>query len=404
MRRNLSNARFARIPLHCPALPTIRVHQFALYFSGFLLFLFTDRVIPSMVSKSRKPSKTSRQTDLRGSLLHYRRTERISAMARGRIPRPWFRAGSGQWFVTLDGKQIPLGKSKREAHAEFARLMAQRGRGPQASRRLTVSGMVDLWLAGCHVKPITLRCYSRLADQLTAWCGGLRCEDIRPHHIEAWCDSHRWGQATRHLAISIARMITAWADAQGYLDRDPLRALKRPTMPRRKPITQVDLTTVLDRLSPVHAVPLRFLALCGIRPGELVSMTIEGCDLETSQVHVIGKTGARSVALSTPAVELLRSIIGARESGPVWWGAKGKPLSRHALETAVRRARGDLRHVVPHGGRGLFATQALRAGVDSLMVSALLGHKDLTQLGKHYASPDADMLKAAAEKASKGRE
>ncbi len=321
---------------------------------------------------------------------------------RGRIPRPWLRKGTGQWCVTLNGRQIPLGKSKREAHAEFARLMVARGQSPGRASRLTVADLVDLWLANCadRVKPITLRSYHRHALALCEWCGGLRVEDLRVFHVTQWMDSHQWGDATRHLVISVARMISAFAEHQGYLDRDPLRALKRPTMPRRAPVAQSDLNTVLTRLSPTHARPLLFIELTGVRPGELISMTIEGIDFEAGLTTVFGKTGRRIVAISTPATNLLRTVIGDRTSGPVWWGAKGNPLTRHALDCAVRRARGSLAHVVPHGGRGLFATEALRAGVDSLMVSALLGHKDTSILAKHYAAPDQEMLRQSAEKAT----
>jgi hypothetical protein len=40
-----------------------------------------------------------------------------------KFPKPWHRKGRG-WFVTIDGKQVKLGKNKDEALEVYHRLMA----------------------------------------------------------------------------------------------------------------------------------------------------------------------------------------------------------------------------------------------------------------------------------------
>ena len=41
-----------------------------------------------------------------------------------RRPKPWLRKGRG-WFVTIDGKQVPLGNDKEAAYRRFHELMAE---------------------------------------------------------------------------------------------------------------------------------------------------------------------------------------------------------------------------------------------------------------------------------------
>lgn len=325
---------------------------------------------------------------------------------RGRIPKPWLRKSTGHWYVTLDGKQTDLGTDKRAAHAEFARLMVSRGRGPQSPGRLTVAQLCDTWLASVTPKlsRTTERSYRHYAGSLSNYCGGLRLVDLRGYHVTGWLDSHQWSQASRSLAVAVAKMVSRWGHGQGYLDSDPLARVPKPEIPRRIPTTLEEFENLLIRLPPWAAQALLFLRLTGLRIGELCAMQIEGCNLSAASFGTRGKTGERICVMSNAACDLLRHVIGDRTRGPVWRGGNGQPLRPHALQKTVRRyRRGELAHVVPHGMRGLFATEALRAGVDGLLVARLLGQKGTRMLAKHYANLDDEaMLKEAAEKASSG--
>jgi integrase len=169
-------------------------------------------------------------------------------------------------------------------------------------------------------------------------------------------------------------------------------------MKRRPASSRQDFERLLEQLPPFAKQAVVFLRLTGIRIGELCSMRIE--KIEDGVATVYGKTGERSVALSTVAVELLTAVVGDRTNGPVWLNSYGKPLTTSCLQLCLRRKRGaGLEHVVAHGMRGLYATEALRAEVDSFMVAKLLGHTSPAMLIKHYGSPDTPMLKEAAEKA-----
>lgn len=318
---------------------------------------------------------------------------------RGRIPRPWFRKGTGMWCVTLEGKQIPLAKTKRDAVAAFARLLAEQGR-PLRVDNPTVRDLVDLWLADRRraVKQATMTNYERIGVSWKEFAGGLLAADLRPYHVQQWLDRRALSQSSRHLWISTVKAVTRWADDQGYLDRDPLARLKAPQITRRSPVTADQFARVLDAAGPELRQLLTLLALTGVRPGELASMTVEGADLVAGVAKVVGKTGERTVPLGSAACEVLRVVVGDRTAGPIWPGLTAPRiywLARYAAKKA------GVERFSPHRIRGLFATEAIRRGVDSLLVSALLGHRDSSIVARHYASPDAAMLRDAAERATK---
>lgn len=317
---------------------------------------------------------------------------------RGRIPKPWPRKSTGTWYVTLDGKQIPLGKTKREATAEFARVMASSGR-PLIVKNPTVSQLADLWLADREreVKPITLERYRRIAETWTEFAGDLHTNELKPYHVQQWLDRRKLNQSSRHLQITIVRAITRWATEQGYLDRDPLVTLKRPAILRRSPVTAEQLERALEVANPTNRELLTVLVLTGIRPGELASLAVERIDLDAGQAVVEGKSGIRTIQLSSAACEAIRPLVERAKEGPLWPGINSEKVTDRILW--VGRQAG-LTKFSAHRIRGLYATEAIRRGVDSLLVSKLLGHKDPSIVARHYAAPDQAMMREAAEKAS----
>lgn len=317
---------------------------------------------------------------------------------RGRIPRPWFRKTTGTWYVTLNGKQIPLGKTKREAVAEFARVMADEGRAVTL-KAPTLGQLVDLWLADRKraIKPITYESYERIAGSWAEFAGGLQAADLRPYHAHQWLDRSTLGQSTRSLRITVIRAITRWAVDMGYLDRDPLTRLKPPEILRRSPVTLEQFEQALARASPTNRELLTVLVLTGIRPGELASLAVENIDLVAGQAIVTGKSGVRSVQLSAAACEVLGPLMARAGKGKLWPGFESKHVSDR-IRWVGKQA--GLTKFSAHRIRGLYATEAIRRRVDSLLVSQLLGHKDPSIVAKHYASPDQSMMREAADQAS----
>ena len=338
---------------------------------------------------------------------------------RGPVPRPWLRKSTGTWYVTLDGKQILLGTTKREADDEFHRLMVSRGELSNADARITVGEVVELWLADCarRLRDNTMDSYRIHAGSFAAECGRIPARLIRPHHVLDWLKNKKLAEATRSLKIAIAKMAMQWAEDMGYIEKSWLRRLKCPEIGRRKAITLDEAQAILETISAVGALALRIQLFTGMRPGEVCSLVGERVDLENHRVVVQGKrtrsnpTGLRTVFLSPEAVELLRPLVAEHPMGAILWRKYHGPLTVLSLESAVEHARPraakllgrsneSMDHVKPHCFRGLFSTEALRRGVDSALVSKLLGHSDPSILMRHYAEPDEEMMRDAARRAT----
>lgn len=340
---------------------------------------------------------------------------------RGRIPRPWPRKQTGTWYVTLDGKQVPLGKSRREADAEFHRIMVQRGEETPVDSRMTVRELVTLWLDDCdhRLKPDTVRAYRSHAEGFVAACGQVAVKNLKPFHVRTWVTDRGGSQSYQHLGVTIAKLVVQWGEDQGYIAANPIRRLKRPGMERRPPISIEEAQAILNAVRGSSAIALRLMLVTGMRPGEVCSITAERTDLQAGQATVQGKrtkanpSGLRTIYLSPEAVAILRPLADSRPNGLLM----GRPgykagLTVDTLENAVREARdvacvalgrppGSLDRITPHCFRGLYSTEALRRGVDSALLSKLLGHSDPTILMKHYASPDDAMLREAAGRATR---
>ncbi len=331
-------------------------------------------------------------------------------MPRGRVPRPWFRKSTQAYYVTLDGVQVQLGRSKRDAYAEFARITVGRGRGETASR-ITVNDLAVLWLADCarRLKPPTLQTYRSRIGSFVALCGGLEVVRLKPYHLSQWTAKQAWGQSTTHSALTIAKLCIAWGKREGYLDSNPIADVRKPGMKRRRPITVIEAEAVMAACPPHIRTALSLLLVTGLRPGELCSLDSRRIDLTARRAAVTGKAGQRTVPLADAAVEIQKPLIAACRSGPILYGPRG-PLTVGTLGAATKRARRraapdlSLDHVMPHCFRGLFATEALRRGVDAAVVALLLGHKDAGQmLFRHYAAPDHAMLLDAMQRATGSR-
>lgn len=50
---------------------------------------------------------------------------------KGRIAKPWFRASTQSWYVTLDGRQVCLGRDQSEAQTAFNEIMKKLRRRPR---------------------------------------------------------------------------------------------------------------------------------------------------------------------------------------------------------------------------------------------------------------------------------
>jgi len=264
-----------------------------------------------------------------------------------RVSKVYFlktRVGGRQRWITI-GKHGPE-LSPEKARQEALRLRTQiaTGTGPAAQdvsrRNLTVRELCDLYLKeGCkakqpstvatdrgrierHIKPllgdlraaaVTAVDVSRFAAEVSA---GKTAVDVRTGPRGRAIVTGGAGTAARTLGLLGG--IFSFAVAEGICRANPVRGAKRTaTRPATRTLTAGELarlgvalaTAERDGLDSNAMSALRLIIATGCRSAEVLQLTWDAVDFEHASLELADdQSERRFVALSTPALRLLRSL------------------------------------------------------------------------------------------------
>jgi integrase len=155
----------------------------------------------------------------------------------------------------------------------------------------------------------------------------------------------------------------------------------------------------MELASAIAAV--RLLMLTGCRLGEIMRLKWEYVDFENGALRLPdSKTGAKTVHLGQPALDVLKSIYRIKDNPWVITGTMpGAPLYDLQPFWQRVRARAGLYEVRIHDLRHTFASTAVGAGQGLPIIGKLLGHTQV-QTTARYAHLAADPVKLAANDVS----
>jgi integrase/recombinase XerC len=254
--------------------------------------------------------------------------------------------------------------------------------------------------------PHTRTAYVRDVAQLCALAGAVPLATIeRPQLMRFVGALHGRGLSGR----SLARTLSAWRafyrfliERDGMLKDNPCAGIKAPKSPRRLPSAlspeEAAKLVTIDSDEPFDIRDRALFELAyssGLRLSELAQLDIEGCDLATGEVRVLGKgSKERIVPVGAAAREAITRWLTTRAAHAVpaetamFVGRRGRRLSARAIqqrlgEWAIRQ--GLSRHVHPHMLRHSFASHVLQSSGDLRAVQEMLGHASIasTQVYTH---------------------
>ena len=163
-----------------------------------------------------------------------------------RRPKPWQRKGRG-WFVTFDGKQVPLGTDKKIAFKKFYELMSR----PREQRAdaLSLLKLFDSFLEWNRKNraPATYQSYKeKLQSLIDAAPEGLHVDDLKPFHIQQWLDANpKWANTTGHTHVTAVQRALNWAMKMGHIGSNPIAYYEKPPKePRDEIITAAEYEEV----------------------------------------------------------------------------------------------------------------------------------------------------------------
>ncbi|MFZ5634806.1 MAG: tyrosine recombinase XerC [Bacillota bacterium] len=242
---------------------------------------------------------------------------------------------------------------------------------------------------------------------------GKRDTDLKPADLDARLMRSYLGDLfyCGLAKTSISRRLAAWRSLYRYLGREglveknPLKGLSSLKPEKRLPrfLFREECGALVE--SPKENSPLAIrdralmetLYASGIRVGELVSLDMEGLNLASGELLVMGKgSRERVVPLGTYAVDALNlylevarpRLVPTTGEKAVFVNFKGQRLTDRGVRKIIKKYVGRLgiqNTVSPHTMRHTFATHMLDSGADLRAVQEMLGHKNLstTQIYTH---------------------
>jgi integrase len=135
-------------------------------------------------------------------------------------------------------------------------------------------------------------------------------------------------------------------------------------------------------VSPWLANLFRLSLICGLRPGEVRTLTWANVNLPRRKLIVVGKTGEREIHLTDAAAQVLEATPRVQGCEYVFAGRRyGQPISAVHKMLGKVQERAGIERFRPYDLRHSAATGALASGADIVAVQALLGHTDLKEGG-----------------------
>ena len=320
------------------------------------------------------------------------------------FPKPFFRPARKLWYVQVAGKQVNLGPDKDAAFKAYHGLMRQRAESPDVAStpkpnpnpRLVVV-LIDDFLDWCekHRAADTYRWYK---DRLNSFAATieptLTADDLRPYHVQKWVDDYPvpLKSGSRRNLIAAVKRSMKWSEEQGYIDRSPLRHLRKPGCGRKEQVVTFEQYRALIDLTRDQNFKdlLTVTWETGCRPQESLRVEARHVDLPGERwvfpaSESKGKKIPRIVYLTPAALAITKRLVGDHPEGALFRNVNGNAWTPYATNCRFRRARTRVGAKVSlYALRHTFATNALMRGVDCITVSTLMGHSDPSTLAKVY--------------------
>jgi site-specific recombinase XerD len=221
--------------------------------------------------------------------------------------------------------------------------------------------------------------------------------------------------ATAHIFHRVWKTFARFCNDAGWLAEADILTLAGPTMPQREPETftaDEERRLLAAARTPRDRFLVELLMATGVRLREVCALTVDDV-MDTPQGPLLkvrqGKGRKdRGIPLDTGKRRFSRRLQAyIREVRPTDTqrrelfltsrkdGRDYGPLRPHGVYQVLHRldqATGI--HTHPHKFRHTFATRALAAGVDSLVLQRALGHTSLAMVNRYVTFASGDMLEA----------
>lgn len=320
-----------------------------------------------------------------------------------REPKPFFRQSKNTWYLQLDKRQISLGKDKKQAWIKYHQIMADQ---QPIRETATVEMLFERYLDWVEEnrKPATHDKVSRLLSSFSSYIGKrTKIAAISGADLSEWVEQvSTWNSTTRNDGITAVVRCFNWAVGKKCLKTNNVSIV--PDKPRRKKRETVLSIEQWEELMGHVRDLLTFMWEVGCRPIEARSMEAKHIDLNAGLVvfpasQAKGERHERVIYLTDVALEICKRLSVVWAEGPIMRNTKGRPWTKDSINCRFTRLKKKMgTNVFAYALRHSYGTQGLIDGVDSITLSQLMGHSDVSTLAKNYAhlSKNQQFLKQQA--------
>lgn len=320
----------------------------------------------------------------------------------------------GRWpACTLDAARA-IARRKDEELAVGLDVVPARG-GATGKTQLT-----DIWES--------YRAHSQLHrkrpdDAISRWKHLKRLAD-RPIGSISRDDVERWhqglalsaGKVAANRCLALLSALYTRAKRLGFRGDNPCTFVTRfAEKPRTRVLQDAEIPELGKSLAAEKDKDVRdFIVLglaTGARRGNIAAMKWSDLDLQAGTWSIAAAEAKNGLPLTLPlgtdALTLLRERAAQRRESSdfVFPARRTSPKSpfQTSWQPRVRRVldRAGLKDVRFHDLRRTFATSAFNGGIDIAVVSAYLGHKQISTTAKTYAHAGFEQMRAASNRATK---
>lgn len=325
------------------------------------------------------------------------------------MPTPWYRSARGQWFATIDGRQVPLGITdpkdesgawtalgQASGHARHARR--PRGGNPREAAvpsisMSTTADLVSAFLtdASTRVKPRTLHGYRWYLGVFVERFGQREPAALTARELEADATRPTWAATTRSNYLGTIATCLAWAGIAIKLRKPPRQSAGAESI-----ISEADYFNLLDHLPGDWPALVTLLWETGCRVIEGRIVTVEDVDAKAQVIMLrehktsIHTGRPRLIHLNATAMRIVRRQILKYRAGLLFRNQYGRAITASAADDMFWRLGKRLgKRMTAKGLRHTYATRALLAGEPDTVVAALLGHSSTAMIHRHYSHVNA---------------
>jgi integrase len=211
-------------------------------------------------------------------------------------------------------------------------------------------------------------------------------------------DAKDWNANTKNDFASAVQRAFNWALKQGLIERNPVAHVEKPGREARDlAVGPEDYAQVMEHVSePNFRLLLELAWETGARVQEL--RKVEALYLDKANNRLVfppkeakGKKYHRVIYLTDKAREIVARQCAKHRTGPILRNSEGKPWNKDSINCAFCRLKKKMGRKLHLGAwRKGYATEALKAGIDTVTVAHLMGHRDGTMVSRIYGRVQQD--------------